>query len=247
MSHPHLDRAPIVEAIVDFRVAPELSSLQILEPFKQALAADFPDQKRVFVLASNLDVSDEDRPKVTTSMPEVKGYACWAADRRRVVQARVNGFSFSHLAPYNQWSVLRDDARAWWVKYRDLTGPERVTRCALRFVNRLELPLPMRDLSDYLRTLPEISRDLPQTLSGLFMRLVVPFGTTATAIIIQAVEDAAVTPQKLPVILDIDVFRDVVLAPDREDDMWTCMEELRTVKNEVFFKSLTQAGLNLFT
>jgi uncharacterized protein (TIGR04255 family) len=103
----------------------------------------------------------------------------------------------------------------------------------------------MGDLSDYLRTLLEIGDGIPQTLSGLFMRLVVPFGKTATAIITQAVEDSAVTPQRLPVIFDIDVFREVVLAPDGSD-LWTCMEELRTVKNEVFFKSLSPEAVNLF-
>jgi uncharacterized protein (TIGR04255 family) len=245
MSHPHLDRAPIAEAIVDLRIDPELSSLQILEPFQKAAADDFPDQKRLFVMSSNFDTSDKAGPKVTTTAPEVKGYACWAADRHRVVQARVNGFSFSHLAPYDKWEALRDDARAWWVRYRELTRPARVTRCALRFVNRLELPLPMHDFSDYLRTLPAIGDGLPQTLSGLFMRLVVPFGSTATAIITQAVDDAAITPQRLPVILDIDVFREVVLVPDGEE-IWTCMEELRTVKNDVFFKSLTPEAVDLF-
>jgi uncharacterized protein (TIGR04255 family) len=102
----------------------------------------------------------------------------------------------------------------------------------------------MRDLGDYLKTAPQIADDLPQTLSGLFMRLVVPF-PHATAIITQAVDDANVTPEKLPVILDIDVFREVVLAPDGAD-LWTCLEELRTVKNDVFFKSLTPKALDLF-
>jgi uncharacterized protein (TIGR04255 family) len=245
MSHPHLDRAPIVEALVDVRIDPELASLEILEPFQQAAAGEFPDQKRVFLLASNFDMTDPERPKVTTATPAVKGYACWAGDKRRVVQGRVNGFSFSHLAPYDEWKTLRDDARAWWIKYREATHPTRVTRCALRFINRLELPLPMRDLTDYLRTVPEIADGLPQTLSGLFMRLVVPFGPDATAIITQAIDDANVTAEKLPVILDVEVLREVVLAPDA-NDLWACMDELRTVKNDVFFKSLTPEGLKLF-
>src|ERR1700722_11726801 len=142
--------------MVDFRVDPELPSLTALEPFLRAAASEFPEQKRVFVVASNLDLSDQERPTVTTTVPEVKGYACWATDKRRVVQARVNGFSFAHLAPYDRWEVLRDDAKVWWSRYGELTHPARVTRCAVRFINRLELPLPMGDLSDYLRRLPEM-------------------------------------------------------------------------------------------
>jgi uncharacterized protein (TIGR04255 family) len=244
MSHPHLDRAPIVEALIDFRVEPEFSSLQVLEPFQREVSSSFPDQKRVLFVSSNVDLSDQDAPKITTAPPDTKGYAFWSSDKRRVVQARVNGFSFSHVGPYDRWEVLREDARVWWRTYREATHPERVTRCALRFINRLELPLPMRDLSDYLKTVPQIAVELPQTLSGLFMRLVVPF-PEATAIITQAVDDAGVTPQKLPVILDIDVFVERAFDPSG-DELWSRLEELRTIKNEVFFKSLTPEAVDLF-
>jgi len=244
MSHPHLDRAPIVEALVDLRVDPELFSLGALEPFQKAAATDFPDQRRVLFVTSNVDLRDMDAPKITTPLPDTKGYACWSEDKRRVIQARVNGFSFSHLGPYDRWETLRDDARTWWRTYRDRTQPQRVTRCALRFINRLDLPQPMGDLAEYLKTVPQIGEGLPQTLSGLFMRLVLPF-PRATAIVTQAVDDAGVTQEKLPVILDIDVFAEGDFSPDGEE-IWSRLEELHTIKNEVFFRSITPEAVRLF-
>jgi uncharacterized protein (TIGR04255 family) len=244
MSHTHLDRAPIVEALVDFRVEPEFPSLQMLEPFQRVAAPDFPDQKRVLFVTSNVDLRDQNAPKITTAAPDTKGYAFWTADKRRVVQARVNGFSFSHIGPYDRWESLRDDAKRWWRTYRETTRPERVTRCAVRFINRMELPLPMGDLGDYLKTAPQIADELPQMLAGLFMRLVVPF-PPAMAIIVQAVDDAGVTPQTLPVILDIDVFVEGAFDPSGEE-LWSRLEGLRTIKNEVFFKSLTPKAVDLF-
>ena len=80
--------------------------------------------------------------------------------------------------------------------------------------------------------------------SGPFMRLVVPF-PGATAIITQAVDDPGVTATKLPVIFDIDVFVEGRHEP-RGEELWECLEGLRTIKNEVFFQSLTAEAVNLF-
>jgi uncharacterized protein (TIGR04255 family) len=244
MAHPHLERAPIVEALVDLRIEPELPGLPALEPFERAAAHDFPDKRPMVFFTGSLDLRDRDEPKASTPLPDTRGYACWSADKRRVVQGRVNGFSFSHLGPYDRWQSLREDARQWWQIYRGATNPLHVTRCALRFINRMELPLPMRDLADFLRTLPQIGAGLPQSVSGLFMRLVLPF-PAATAIITQAVEDSGVTPQVLPVILDIEAFVDGPFAPEGED-VWSRLEELRQVKNDVFFQSITAEAVNLF-
>jgi uncharacterized protein (TIGR04255 family) len=94
----------------------------------------------------------------------------------------------------------------------------------------------MKDLSDYLRTLPTIAPKLPQNLSGLFMRVVLPMPGGA-AVITEAVDDAGVTDQVIPLILDIDVFVERKFDPSGED-MWTCLDELRDKKNDIFYESL---------
>ena len=45
---------------------------------------------------------------------------------------------------------------------------------ALRYINRINIPLPFTDFKQYLRTTPEIARELPQGLSTFLMRLVIP-------------------------------------------------------------------------
>jgi uncharacterized protein (TIGR04255 family) len=57
---------------------------------------------------------------------------------------------------------------------QSVTKPKLINRLALRYVNRLDLPLPVGDLKYYLRTVPEVSPDLPQGLSGYFMQLQIP-------------------------------------------------------------------------
>jgi uncharacterized protein (TIGR04255 family) len=71
----------------------------------------------------------------------------------------VDGFSASKLAPYTDWHDLRTQARDLWAKYRKATDPVLITRLALRYINRIDIPLPISDLKEYMRTIPEISPD----------------------------------------------------------------------------------------
>ncbi len=238
-----LTKAPIVEASIDVQVEPPLPHLDDLDRFGELAREEFPERKRVVQWQGSVDLS-VDEPKVTSPSPEVKGYAFWAADKKRVMQARVNGFSFSHLAPYDRWAALRDDARMWWTTFCGVSKAVQVSRYALRFVNRVDLPLPMNDFGDYFRTIPRVADGLPQSLSGAFMRLVVPFDN-ATVIITQAIDEAGVTSECIPVILDIDVFQTGTLRVDG-DELWERLETLRQIKNDVFFKSLTPLAWRLF-
>lgn len=238
-----LGKAPIVEALIDIQIEPHVVTLEALAPFDVLALPEFPERKRVIELRNNVDLTAEE-PKLTSAPPEVKGHAFWTADKKRVVQARVNGFALSHLAPYDRWSSLRSDALSWWEKFSSIAAPKTVTRCALRFINRIELPLPFSTFEEYLRTFPQIGPALPQGLSGAFARLVIPFGS-ATVVVTQAIDEAGATAGMIPVILDIDVFEKVSMRPDGAD-LWSKMEDLRKIKNDVFFGSLTPKAWKLF-
>lgn len=57
----------------------------------------------------------------------------------------------------------------------------------------------------------------------------------------------AANPQTrtLPVIIDIDVFKETDLAPD-SDELWRFLGMMRKVKNQAFFDSVTPKCLELF-
>ena len=63
------------------------------------------------------------------------GYLFTSVDGRQVVQARLDGFTFSRLKPYDKWESLRDEARELWQHYVQIASPETVTRVALRYIN----------------------------------------------------------------------------------------------------------------
>lgn len=66
------------------------------------------------------------------------GFQFWDAEKVRVFQARLDGFTYSRLAPYDCWEDLCGEARRLWRQYREFAKPERVSRIAVRYINRLD-------------------------------------------------------------------------------------------------------------
>jgi uncharacterized protein (TIGR04255 family) len=129
------------------------------------------------------------------------------------------------------------EAQRLWLLYKEITRPDLITRIALRYINNLNIPLPMRDFSDYLTAPPVVPEGLPQGVSSFLTRIVIHAPSIgANAIITQALEP--VVGEVAPVILDVDVFK---LRPEgiEEIEAWDTIEKLRYFKNQVFFKSIT--------
>lgn len=244
MNFPHLSRAPITEALIDIRVAPGLKNHECLIPFQDAVKESFPNQKRQIHVQSNIAVpADEEHPQ-TTSTSNIHGYICWSADRLRVIQANLNGFAFSHLRPYDRWTSLRDQTRQLWQVYRQITQPSQITRCAVRYINRLELPITQAELQKFLNIGPALPPRLSDALRGIFMSLRMQIGPSS-AIVTIADDENAGPGARLSIILDIDVFEEAELLAD-DERLWDHLERLRDLKNDIFFRCLTPNALGLY-
>lgn len=150
----------------------------------------------------------------------------------------MDGFTFSRLHPYITWKQLRDEAYRLWKIYTDITSPELINRVAVRYINNLNIPMPIGDFGDYLTAPPIVPEKLPQGISSFFSRIVLPKPSiNSFAIITQALETIIDSSKSLPIILDIDAIH---LNPDdlSEKEAWNKLEELRHYKNEIFFNSM---------
>jgi len=244
----HFPNAPITEALLDIRVKlPGQTDLEKLATFHDAIKQQYPSKQERLAWRGHVEIKASPVPEVSQSAaggPD--GYLFTSGDGRHVVQARLDGFTFSRLKPYDKWTTLRDEAKELWQRYVQIASPDTVTRIALRYINRIEIPLPMRDFKDYILTTPEIAPDLPQGLESFFMRLVIPDPKgQAVAIVTEAVEPVDEAHKRLPLIFDIDVFRAVAFNV-QDNSMWETFEYLHDLKNEIFFKSLTPKAKELF-
>jgi len=236
---PHLEKAPIREAVLDIKVEPrEDVTSDTLEAFVESVKNDFPEHRPIQSFQAELDVSGK-AAGIRSIPPQLLGTICWNDAKTRAVQGRLDGFTVNHVQSYESWSVLRQQASALWRKYVAIAKPQKVVRCALRYINRLELPV-LVDMAASLQTRPEVSPELPQLVEDFFMRVVVPFSNARKASITQASEpllEAESTTRGL--ILDIDAFstREFEVG---DDTLWDEFDELRTIKNRCFFKSVSE-------
>ena len=100
-------------------------------------------------------------------------------------------------------------------------------------------------LKEYLRTVPEISPDLPQDLAGYFLRLRIPMEDIKCTLLVNQTIIEPRGPNVVSVVLDNDIYRDADV-PQNEDAVWSFFEELRVRKNDVFESSITNRTRELF-
>jgi uncharacterized protein (TIGR04255 family) len=238
--------APITEALLDIRVKlPPQVDLEQLATFQNDIKDDFPSRRERFMWESRFEIKEGD-VQVSSPTGGVEGYLFRSSDGKRVVQARLNGFTFNRLWPYENWQKLRDEAKPLWQRYIRIASPEIITRIALRYINRIEIPLPIRDFKDYILTTVEIAPGIPQEMSGFFMRLVIPVpDMSAVAIVTQTFAPKKINNDILPLIFDIDVVRETVFDVEAEE-VWDTFDTLRDLKNDIFFKSITEKTKELF-
>jgi len=235
----HLKSAPITEALVDLRVEPALPDLAALDAFRSETASTFPEIHEQVQIKSVISLAQavpaERRPT---------GYMMRSADKTRVVQAQLGGLTVSQLAPYTKWDDLRDLAKSVAGTYFANAGSRSITRWALRFINKIEVPRGA-ELGQYFRVAPFLQPDFPQALEGAFLRFVIPYEGARVILTQVSGEVSSSSSDRIAVILDIDAFK-VGPIPSEGDALWASLEQLREIKNKVFFGCLTEKTVRMF-
>jgi len=246
----YLSKAPITEAIIDFRVAVmENISFEAIESYLQSI--DFGYYKKGPIVRGKFDLQvNADAVLAAQVLPNASsatvGVRMHSSDEKYVAQFFVDRFSLSRLEPYENWDAMLQEAQRLWPMYVSAVHPHKVTRVATRFINNLRLPLQNGDsFGKYLTQQPNYPDEIPQAVSSFLQRFVMHETVSGAVIIVtHALEDSPFQGN-LPVIVDIDAFKNGNYAPEGAD-MWTCLEGLRVLKNKFFFASLTEEAVELY-
>jgi uncharacterized protein (TIGR04255 family) len=226
-------RASVIETIIDFQV--ELAEEVKLPGLERCHDAAYPSKEKLNVPVPPVDFGRGDSTVMTSRHT---GFLFASADKKQLFQARGDGFTVHRLAPYQGWEPFRDEARRLWDIYKQTARARKVTRAAVRCLNRLDLPSPVVEMKDYLRTSPEVSPDLPQGLAGFFMELSIPLEDIKSTLLLREKVVPPVEPGVVSVVLDIDLFRSDEIPTD-DAGLWALIESFRTRKNEVFEACIT--------
>ena len=242
----HLKSAPISEALIDIQFEPHVS-LDILNLFAEAVKSKFDRQTNIWQQSFGVEFVQEGDSK-TSSEQAVIGARFDSDERKHVVQAKVNGFTFSKLAPYANWEEINSAAKEVWDEFLQIAKPVNVTRVAVRYINALSIPLPIGDFSEYFTASPQVPAALPQGISAFLQRVVmIDPKTKSVAAVTQALEEpqAGTISSAVTIFLDIDCFQTRQIAPN-DDELWAALGVLRDFKNAIFFEHITEKTAELF-
>jgi len=244
--YPKFKNAPITEALLDIRVElPPSADLLTLDKMYDTIKDLYPNRQVREISQFQIQQNEEGSQETKHSIAH-DGYFFTSETKDKVVQARLDGYSFSKLKPYKDWKTFRDEAYELWDVYKSIANPLKVTRLALRYINRIVIPQASVDFNEYFLTTPEISQKLSQSLSEFYMRLVMPQDDMkSVAILTQTLGRDIPNQNEVPIIFDVDVFQQVDLPPD-SNEIGEVFEHIHNVKNQIFFDSLKPKTEELF-
>lgn len=239
----HLPKAPIREATLDI-MFPRAGHVSL--DALRARLDDLGEFDQIHEIKSHLatfEFSVEEAPEGHVEVGEPSGFRAATADGLWVVQFRLDRLTVSRLAPYQDWCELSEQGRRYAEALIELTGPERIDRVALRYINHFRIPHPA-SLDDYFLGLPRPPKGLPQFLSSMLSRMTIHDPTRDfSAQITQSLVDD-LDPEKMGFILDIDAFQTTDF-PVEVGPLWETFDALRVFKNQLFFGLITELNAEM--
>lgn len=244
----HLSKAPIVEAVIDIRVKlPSDFKLEVFHPLRAQMAENYPGFEEQQIIEQTIKQEPGQSAEFSTRISGIHGHRLLSKDGKNVVQLRRDGFTFSRLNPYTKWEEVFSEAWRLWGMYVGTAKPDEVSRIAVRYINRLLLPVPFTDPTKYLNAPPAVAEGWPSNMSAFVTRIVVNDPESDIAVnVSQALEPQPPGDQThMPLIMDIDAYQNVTLSPD-DVTIVERFARLREMKNRIFFNGLTAEAIELF-
>ncbi len=239
--------APITEAVIEIRLQPSPTfDLSILQSFADTLKGDFPTCAPMHIVEMGLTVAEQpDQAPAQSFSQTPMGLRLAKLDNSRIVQLRRDGLAYSHLAPYSDWPTFRAEALPLWQRYRAIFPDAKPTRCALRYINRVDIPKIPIEVYDYFALYPKIPEALPeQDTISMTLSVQMPQRDIDCMAVINQIQVAPGKPDHISFVLDIDIFR-LGIESWGDADVWTFLDKLRDRKNEIFEACITDQTRDL--
>ena len=236
MSAIRFPNPPIVEAVIDIHCELKPSvSLETIKELSKKLQGQYMQHTEIRRIERTVSFGKD---TCTETKDCITGYRFKSADEKQIAQFKLNGFSFSRLKPYPHWELFRDNAKEMWAIY-SLLGINNITRVAMRYINVIDIPVPVDNMESYVNGLPNTPPQMMLSLDTFFNRVQVrDVANGFNAIITQALQPPK-TPNAASVLLDIDVFK-MQMVNQSFDTVWEMLEQMREFKNKLFMMLLTE-------
>jgi uncharacterized protein (TIGR04255 family) len=179
----------------------------------------------------------------------VQGFRRKSIDQADIVLALLDGTAAARVAPYPGWEYLRERAERAWAEWRRTVAYSDLKRIGIRYVNRIDIPIPQSegvDIDSYLRFTPRVPDFSRHPIDGFVVQVTKPTEVEHWNV---SITSSIVNPlplvNHLSISLDMDIFRTEQI-PGRQEDLWNCIDAVRPLKNAIFEACITDEARKLF-
>lgn len=233
---PHLNNAPIKEAVIDLQVlsAASWNASTVREQLKTHLS-NYP----------KIEENHEIKHTLTNLQPTVEdlgcvGFRATSRDGFYVAQFTRRGFTLSRIRQYDHWDSFREEAHMLWDLYCEWVQPSKIKRIGVRFINRMLADYKSKGFLAAFTDPPKVKQIIGWELDNFLHRDTLRVPNTGYRVnIIKTVVSSPTKPNEVAAILDSDVFYPCDLQCGW-DNVAEHLKAMHWIKNKVFFASITK-------
>lgn len=238
---------PIVEAIIGITFTDRIH-VDHLASLQQKFSAIYPTCQIVenVNLKVAVDVSSDNKKTANTDLVEERGHRFASSDMTELLTIFARSFFVSQLAPYPGWDIFFDRFSRDWKYLKRIVGYQSIERIGVRYINRIDIPTdgPTIDEDEYLRIVPKVPNQFGP-MAAYAVQAEIYMADLDSKLLI----NTAVVPSPMlntaSFIIDQDIVR-VHDVPQKDEDIFKLLSEVRTRKNDVFESCVTHRARELF-
>ena len=237
---------PLIEAICDFHFIPSQPwDWTVFGLVYDRIKGGFPDKVQPPSPMLNVSIG-----------PSLGGPVLGAArmqfrreDGSALVQVGPDNLTVNHLTPYSGWPQYRDMIASVLAVYREVAAPQGLHRLALRYVNRINIPVELMgvrgvEIGDYMLAQPSVPDLVPQVFSSWAQRVETFFNDANMALVLQS--GTGPGSEEFPVSFLLDLTMSPPLQPVVLDDALTWLDQAHMNIESVFEECLGPKARELF-
>lgn len=234
--YPTLKKAPLREALIDFRFQlPSDFDIKKFESIQFKYKKEYPHIEPLIETVGQFKFGPAGLESNGVVPNKMFGYRFKGKEGSDYVQFRVNGFTYNRLRPYKDWDYLIDKTKLFWNEFKALLPVSGViNRLATRYINSIKMTAESPRLDEYVNNAPYLPQSLDSEIVGLLHTTAVRKSSKNLMGNIGLTIEKAKEDAQRSIILDIDVYSEEIIEMD-SDKIWERLECLRELKNDIFF------------